>query len=78
MNGKDFIYGIVVGLLFLLIFLLGMWTGKYYSENSSTAFLEHQQYDPQYIAFEHEEMLIKCEEHDLEYSFEEGICIEGE
>ena len=61
----------------LIIFILGVLTSKLYYDTERLDFLEFQQYDPQYIAYEHDEMLKVCEDYNLEYSFEDGTCIQS-
>jgi hypothetical protein len=50
-------------------------TKTYYEVTESQTFLEEGQYAPSYIAMDDYQMLIICEHYNLEYSYEEAVCV---
>ncbi len=61
--------------IILITFTSGILIAKNQYQATDENFLKYQQYDPQYITFNHEEMLYECEKHNLEYYYEDGTCI---
>ncbi len=68
-------YYILLTVIAINIFGIGILSAKLSHNTSSENFKNYGQYDPSIILLDNEQMLLKCEEHDLTYNFEEGICI---
>ncbi len=64
-------------LLMLSIFMTGVLMSQVYYEHEDNNFYEVEQYQPKYIMYSDSEMLSVCDEYDLVYNFEEGICNEN-
>jgi hypothetical protein len=60
------------------IFSIAFATGFLISKNHytrDTSFLLYGQYDPEYIEYDDEQMLLECEKHGFIYLYEDGICV---
>jgi len=43
-------------------------------QERNNSFLLEGQWEPKYIGFNHEQMLRECENHNLYYDYEIGVC----
>ena len=66
---------IYITIVMLVILATGILIAKsYYDVSASYNFREFGQYEPEMILLDDEQMLYKCEEYNLTYDYEEGIC----